>query len=383
MKNEIRTLKCVICGKEFETNCPDKKYCSKSCFYRRRTIDNRNKRIEEYLKNGIEGEDYIIDRWNGLPCARMYGSWMKTMHPGRTIEEYRKEFPNEPVACRKDLENTNKGTNNGEWMKTDEARKLFSDKFRGENNPRHHSKVSDQEEKESSPFSKEFYKKRGYSEEEATKMALDFSRKVQKSIPKEKNPTNVEYYISKYNVTEEEARKMLAERQRTFTLEKCIQKYGKEKGEQIYNERQEKWIKKVFNKDSCISTGTSMIANNFINEIISLRGCEDNLLYGKNELFIYDNEAKACYRYDLTNTKTKKIIEFNGDYWHGNPLLYNKDKVILQRHGKTASDIWEKDRRKLDTANKNGYELMTVWESDYKKDKQGTIKKSLLFLDNA
>ena len=47
--------------------------------------------------------------------------------------------------------------------------------------------------------------------------------------------------IYKYYWDEEEARKILAERQCTFSLQTCIDKYGKEEGTKIFNERQEKW----------------------------------------------------------------------------------------------------------------------------------------------
>ena len=50
--------------------------------------------------------------------------------------------------------------------------------------------------------------------------------------------------------TEEEAKEKVREQQlkRSFTLEKCIKKYGEEEGTKKYNERQEKWLNTLNNK---------------------------------------------------------------------------------------------------------------------------------------
>lgn len=53
--------------------------------------------------------------------------------------------------------------------------------------------------------------------------------------------------------------------------------------------------------------------------------------------------------YDLTNTKTKCIIEFNGDFWHGNPTAYNKND-LNQLRNMTYEEIRIKDARKLNYA---------------------------------
>jgi hypothetical protein len=44
-------------------------------------------------------------------------------------------------------------------------------------------------------------------------------------------------------MNEEEAKKALSERQTTFTLAKCILKYGEETGKQRWSDRQAKWMK--------------------------------------------------------------------------------------------------------------------------------------------
>ena len=59
--------------------------------------------------------------------------------------------------------------------------------------------------------------------------------------------TRIEYYLEQ-GYSEDEPKKLLSERQATFSLEKCINKHGKEEGTRIFNERQEKWLNTLNSK---------------------------------------------------------------------------------------------------------------------------------------
>ena len=64
---------------------------------------------------------------------------------------------------------------------------------------------------------------------------------------KDKTTTNVEYWVKKgYSI--EESKNQIKQRQSTFSLEKCVQKYGKDKGREVFDERQNKWIRSLKNK---------------------------------------------------------------------------------------------------------------------------------------
>ena len=61
------------------------------------------------------------------------------------------------------------------------------------------------------------------------------------------------------------------------------------------------------------------------------------------------------------------IIEFNGDFWHANPKMYNATDV-LNRFNKTydiAEDIWKRDAHRLKIFEALGFNVHIVWESDY------------------
>jgi G:T-mismatch repair DNA endonuclease (very short patch repair protein) len=68
------------------------------------------------------------------------------------------------------------------------------------------------------------------------------------------------------------------------------------------------------------------------------------------------------------------LIEFNGDYWHCNPKKYGADYFNVKLN-MTAKQIWDRDAEKEQLAKQNGYEFLTIWESDYRKSKSVIIKK--------
>ena len=55
---------------------------------------------------------------------------------------------------------------------------------------------------------------------------------------------------------------------------------------------------------------------------------------------------------------------------------YNKISKII------AKDKWEIDSIKIKCAEKYGYSVLTIWESEYNKDKEKTIQKCMDFLKN-
>lgn len=74
-----------------------------------------------------------------------------------------------------------------------------------------------------------------------------------------------------------------------------------------------------------------------------------------------------------------KIIEFNGDFWHANPEFYDKNDII-KANRKIAKDIWDWDSKRLNAVKALGYDILIIWESEYKDDKEKTIEKCIKFL---
>ena len=88
---------------------------------------------------------------------------------------------------------------------------------------------------------------------------------------------------------EKEAKQKLSDRQKTFTLNKCVIKYGEIKGLEIWNDRQRKWSEKIeqkykngdfvrFNNDM-----TSIPENELFESIAKKLNIEKSSYYGKNQ----------------------------------------------------------------------------------------------------
>ena len=79
-------------------------------------------------------------------------------------------------------------------------------------------------------------------------------------------------------------------------------------------------------------------------------------------------------RYDLFIKEKNVLIEYNGDYWHCNPKKYNSN-YFNKKKGMFAWQLWEKDLIKKEIAEKNGHKHFTIWETDYKFNKETEINK--------
>jgi hypothetical protein len=97
---------------------------------------------------------------------------------------------------------------------------------------------------------------------------------------------------------------------------------------------------------------------------------ENNIIY-KSQYSM--NNGK--YFYDFYIPEKNLIIEYNGDFWHGNPEKYNENDIIgIGSTKMKAKNKWEIDKNKKEYAILKGYEYITIWESDYLKNKNIIIE---------
>lgn len=72
------------------------------------------------------------------------------------------------------------------------------------------------------------------------------------------------------------------------------------------------------------------------------------------------------FNLDALVENTKTIYEFNGDFWHGNPAVHEPEDVIWSHNGPmTAKEAYDKTIDKENTLKNAGYQLVTIWESDW------------------
>ena len=108
---------------------------------------------------------------------------------------------------------------------------------------------------------------------------------------------------------------------------------------------------------------------------------EDHYSCLNEQYFIYNTYSKKIYTYDFVLKSLNKIIEFNGDYWHCNPMKY-KSNFFNKRKQMFAKDIWSYDEMRINRVKEIGFDVLVVWESDYKKNKEETVQKCIDFLNS-
>lgn len=183
-----------------------------------------NKDHQVFVKNltleqlAEESRKYHTDPYKYAEC-KLCGFRSATLaphikyHHDMTVDAYKKQFGVTVVASQEKCDST-----------------------KGENNPAygHGGKFS--------PFSKNFIKYDGMSDEEKASAINDMSTTAHQTMRENGNiTTTLDYWLKKTDGNVEEAKKLLAERQSTFSLPKCIENYGEEEGTRIWKERQERW----------------------------------------------------------------------------------------------------------------------------------------------
>ena len=332
---------CEFCGKEFEPKTVRQICCCMKCS---RDLNNQRLRDKKREENNIKYSDV-----SDIPTCKICGWKSRSLQNhlkthNLTVQEYREQY-----------NATNEEIFHSSYI--DEKR----DRITGDKNPGY------QHGGTRSSFSKNNNKYAGLTEEEK-------QEKIKKQITKSNNSkrqnnsyaTTIEYYTTR-GFTEAEAIELRKQRQTTFSLEKCIEKYGEEVGRETWIARQEKWLSSDGIKT--LKSGVSSISQELFDAISPY--IKHNHYYATNGIPGVNNEYKlrtnnGVVLLDFFVPGIGKIIEFDGDYWHSdaNPRKISRevrDAKIIQKYPQ--------------------FNILHVWEKDYKSDKEGTIKRCLEFLN--
>lgn len=79
--------------------------------------------------------------------------------------------------------------------------------------------------------------------------------------------------------------------------------------------------------------------------------------------------GELSFRPDAIDIENKIIWEFYGDYWHGNPNVFNHKK-INKNNGATFEELYLKTKMKEKYLLNNGYSIISIWETKYKQFKK-------------
>ena len=359
--------KCKICGSDLKFIKKGKRLIIDKCLNKNCETNNINLKkgapikwkaflpnniLEQQHKNHVENNTYNLE--------------FLINKKGFSLEE-----ANEYINKHKQISSNSGKQNKGKSVKERIIKKLGS------------VEAAEKFIKEYNCFCKEYWLKRGYTEEEAIKNISEIQTKNSNKITvpsrRQASIRCKEHWI-KIGYNEEESQKIISRYQTTFSKEICINKYGKEKGLEIFKNRQEKW-QLTLHKTNKMHCGYSKISQDLFNELI--KHTNNEIYYGSlnREYTIYNKENKHIYAFDFTDLTNKKIIEFQGDIYHANPNLFSEDDKPSPWNNLTSKELWQKDEYKKQVALNNNFDLIQIWESDFRNNKEKTIKKCLNFLN--
>lgn len=202
-----------------------------------------------------------------------------------------------------------------------------------------------------------------YGEEEGTARF-----KKWKESSKDRTTLNISFWTTK-GYSEEEAKKIISERQSTTSLEKFIKKYGIEEGTKKYIELNKKRIKYLLG--GCVSK----LESSFFDELSKNTYIDSK---GRNCKLYIDEKIIICDYLDASNNK---IIEINGDFWHMNPKKYKPTDVNVVTKS-SAKEIWENEEKRNNILKNNGYNILIIWEYDLNSNYNKFLELAKNFLEN-
>jgi hypothetical protein len=187
-----------------------------------------------------------------------------------------------------------------------------------------------------------------------------------------------EYVVTNYG--EEEWEKVC--KSKTHTYENFLIRYNNDV--ELATEKYNEYLK---NHRNFSNLSYSKIANEMFSKIIeNIIPCGFKQFYSNlhNQEWMLIVKNYGCIYLDFFLKDNGKVIEFYGDYWHGNPNKYKKNQFInLGTSGiKKVEEIWESDKIRIDYIRKVPYinDVKIIWEDDFRKKPLEVINSCIDYL---
>ena len=118
----------------------------------------------------------------------------------------------------------------------------------------------------------------------------------------------------------------------------------------------------------CVKSGYSKISIQFLNDLAEDWNVDIQHAENKGEYRIDDPDFKCYYKADgyFEQDNKKYVVEFHGNYYHGNPKMYKPDSICKLRRI-TFGELFKKTEERMCRIKALGYEVIYIWEQDYKQ----------------
>lgn len=198
---------------------------------------------------------------------------------------------------------------------------------------------------------------------------------------KKAEETNIKHYGFSHNFCKDNPSRKKWEK-RIFEETGCVNNFQRPE----VKEKIKQTILKKYGVESAGNITTARGKNSYSKihkEVVKILK-NNNIDFGI-EFKLGKKNEKRYFSYDIIINDTKKLIEVNGDYWHGNPKIYKESDLILKGSRKEllVGTKWQMDKRKIEYAKESGYRVLVVWESDLKTELDKTTKIILEWVKDA
>lgn len=281
---------------------------------------------------------------------------------GISGDEYKKRFGDGPLA-----------------ILSDDMKKRISNSVKKLNTVEYRKKLSHAQKNGGSLFTLKYWTNRGLTEKDARLKITEIQKKNAKKSTEKTNYSvsswmNIGYWTSR-GYTIEEAKKEISNRQ--SILSKRSPKFRGHTRTSVSKKKISNSVRAMIN-----NVGKNVWVKHF-GEFNGRSKIEIDLYeFVKNNICSSVRANYSVDRYIVDIINDRKVIEFYGDFWHANPLYCLAEDLVKipGTAGVFARNIWSKDRIRIDTLNNLGYDVLIIWETDWRKKKEECIEKIKKFL---
>lgn len=249
------------------------------------------------------------------------------------------------------------------------SREFWTSKINPKTNKNYTIEEADFERNSRRPTNKEYWILKGYSLEDAEQKAKAILKSNSEKGIKNANPEIyksssrfTKTYWTLRGLTEEEAIVKISELQKTFSLELCIKKFGKKKGQEIWKKRQEKWLdtlnKKSDQEKKEINRKKNILNPERFETTEDLINCYEKLF--NNRLFRTEKDLIDNIIFDINKNINKK-------YWSPEKYIKSIPKVQFEVLKINRIELKEK--------------IKHLFNSGSRLVKNGTIQNYVLWVD--